>query len=117
MIEVKFGENKGNRSNLDFTLIKVNYNKCDTKTGGTFIHRMLNEIINKNNKKPECPIKKGKLFESGYVEDAIFPPVPKIMFPSGSVRFLATVFVTGRPATLKSMTNIASYEIGGTFKK
>lgn len=116
LIDFKFGEDKGNRTKLDFTFIKVNYNRCDPKKGGTIVHRLLSEIINKANKL-ECPIKKGKLYESGYIYESMFPAVPRMMFPSGSVRFLFKIFVRGRPATLISMINMASIEVGGTYKK
>lgn len=68
-------------------------------------------------KKLNVQSKKGKKFESGYIEEISLPSIPRVVIPSGSIRFLISIFVTGRPANLKAMTNFASYEIGGMYKK
>lgn len=114
-MEVKIGDDKGNRTKFDTTIIKVNYNRCDARKGGTFVHRVLNNILNNGNS--TCPIKKGYLSIAGSFSESNFPPVPRFLFPNGKVRFLLKLLINARPAGENSMTNLISMDISGFYEK
>lgn len=117
-IEVKAGDDKGNKTKFDHTIIKVNYNRCDMRKGGTYFHRIFHDIFNSiSNGGSKCPIKKGNYSLFSEINESFLPPVPKIILPSGVMRTFLKIFQKGCPVNDKKFYHIASFEIVAIYEK
>lgn len=97
--------------------MKINYNRCETKQGGTFIHRFLNDLVKNFKGSSSCPMLKGNYTIEGSGNDQFLPPVPRIIFSSGSVRFYLSIFTKIKTRNSKTMVNCISFDIFGIYEK
>jgi hypothetical protein len=118
-IELKAGDDKGNLTKFDHTILKVNFNRCNMREGGTFFHRVFYDIFQGiQGGKIECPIKKGNHSIYSEITDTYFPPTPRVIFPSGVVRVVLKIFQRGKPfAKDKKLSHIALYEVVAIYEK
>lgn len=56
-VDLKAGKKLGNKTNYNYQVLKIIFNKCSSRSSGTFIHRILSEFFT-NTSIQACPIKK-----------------------------------------------------------